>query len=715
MLHASRLGDDAATIEHARLLWKEGNHRKAIQRLEGSIAANAFQSGSSGAETEKADRSMTEDSKRRNPVAARAILLLAKWIDRAGQTQSNAIISQYQTAINLDKRCEKSHYYLGRHYNKLLDSESAKEPAKQAFPFVTGEMAKLVIENYSRSLAYGSKYILQTLPQILTLWFQLGEFVEFTDKQNQQWGTSIDFLKFIRTRRRRIFNDVMHAMHKHTDRLPAYVFYTVFTQIMARISGCNPEIETSLINIVAKVCATHPQQALWPLLALDKSSNPKRKAAGQRCIDKVQEGAKRVSSSFEGEINKLISSGVLLSDQLLRVCNAKVKDDKRTKFSLKELSFSHQRAAPCKLAIPLEATLQASLPIVTDTQRKHRAFPKETVTIRAFLDEVTILTSLVRPRRIRILGTDGKVYQLLCKPKDDLRKDQRLLEFNSMISRLLKKDVECSKRRLYIRTYAVTPLNEDCGLIEWVDGLRPMRDIILEFLKRKGIQPGYSVIRGQLDNIKEKNDIKIFTEVVLPQFPPVLHEWFVELFPEPGAWFAARLRFTRSCAVMSLVGHVLGLGDRHGENILMETTAGGAFHVDFNCLFDKGKTFECPEEVPFRLTHNMVDAMGAYGHDGPFRKAAELTAALLRQHEHTLMTALYPFVHDPTVDQRNPDRPPAWGDPTVVLEKVRMKVRGLLPLETLPLSVEGYVELQIKEATDPWNLARMYIGWAAFF
>ena len=38
----------------------------------------------------------------------------------------------------------------------------------------------------------------------------------------------------------------------------------------------------------------------------------------------------------------------------------------------------------------------------------------------------------------------------------------------------------------------------------------------------------------------------------------MLHEWFVEMFPETGAWFVARLRYTRSCAVMSMVGYVLG-------------------------------------------------------------------------------------------------------------------------------------------------------------
>ena len=42
MLHATQLKDRSATIEHARLLWKDGHHRKAIQILEGAIAANQF-------------------------------------------------------------------------------------------------------------------------------------------------------------------------------------------------------------------------------------------------------------------------------------------------------------------------------------------------------------------------------------------------------------------------------------------------------------------------------------------------------------------------------------------------------------------------------------------------------------------------------------------------------------------------------------------------
>jgi len=51
-----------------------------------------------------------------------------------------------------------------------------------------------------------------------------------------------------------------------------------------------------------------------------------------------------------------------------------------------------------------------------------------------------------------------------------------------------------------------------------------------------------------------------------------------------------------------MVGHIVGLGDRHGENLLLDSVSGDIVHVDFSCLFDKGITLQQPEVVPFRLT-----------------------------------------------------------------------------------------------------------------
>lgn len=43
------------------------------------------------------------------------------------------------------------------------------------------------------------------------------------------------------------------------------------------------------------------------------------------------------------------------------------------------------------------------------------------------------MKSLVRPKKITILGSDGKKYPLMCKAKDELRKDARLMDFNRVL------------------------------------------------------------------------------------------------------------------------------------------------------------------------------------------------------------------------------------------------------------------------------------------
>ena len=84
-----------------------------------------------------------------------------------------------------------------------------------------------------------------------------------------------------------------------------------------------------------------------------------------------------------------------------------------------------------------------------------------------------------------------------------------------------------------------------------------------------------------------------------------------------------------------MLKHATRLGDRHGENILLDTNTGDVVHVDFNCLFEKvsflpflvsfifdnherfqGKKLETPEKVPFRLTQNLIDGLGISGVEG---------------------------------------------------------------------------------------------------
>ena len=59
----------------------------------------------------------------------------------------------------------------------------------------------------------------------------------------------------------------------------------------------------------------------------------------------------------------------------------------------------------------------------------------------------------------------------------------------------------------------------------------------------------------------------------------------------------------------SAIGYVLGIGDRHLDNILVDLKTGYFIHVDFSLVFGKGVTLRVPEKVPFRLTQNICAAL----------------------------------------------------------------------------------------------------------
>lgn len=71
----------------------------------------------------------------------------------------------------------------------------------------------------------------------------------------------------------------------------------------------------------------------------------------------------------------------------------------------------------------------------------------------------------------------------------------------------------------------------------------------------------------------------------LPRFRPVMRHFFVEKKKEPIAWFAMRLAYARSLAVTNIVGFILGIGDRHCSNILIDRSTGELVHIDFGVAF----------------------------------------------------------------------------------------------------------------------------------
>lgn len=189
-------------------------------------------------------------------------------------------------------------------------------------------------------------------------------------------------------------------------------------------------------------------------------------------------------------------------------------------------------------------------------------------------------------------------------------------------------------------------------------------------------------------------------------------------------------------------------------------------HVDFNCLFEKvcflrclrflshsfstfilkGKTFEKPECVPFRLTHNMVDALGPSGVEGVFKKCCEITLRKCRENAEALISVLETFVYDSQCDYKGenrtlkkPRRNPfldtrnylryAHGassvaegsaynellsqDATSILSLINKKLEGCVTASlsaSLPLGANGQIHDLIEQATSTENLSKMYIG-----
>lgn len=80
--------------------------------------------------------------------------------------------------------------------------------------------------------------------------------------------------------------------------------------------------------------------------------------------------------------------------------------------------------------------------------------------------------------------------------------------------------------------------------------------------------------------------LKVFRDIKA-QFRPVLRHYFFERALVPSSWFEMRLNYSRSVAVSSIVGHLVGLGDRHISNILIDQISGELVHIDLGIAFDQ--------------------------------------------------------------------------------------------------------------------------------
>ncbi|KAL1193295.1 Serine/threonine-protein kinase ATR [Cardamine amara subsp. amara] len=730
ILEAQASGAPNVHMEKAKLLWITRRSDSAIIELqqsllnmpEGVVDSTVISSINSllmaPSNPEPTVRNTQSFNEKKD--VAKTLLLYSKWIHHSGQKQKKDVINLYTQVKDL-LPWEKGYFHLAKYYDELyvdarkcqqeslvLSSAGSKKgsvPSNSSTEKAGWDFLCKGMYFYAKALHSGHKNLFQALPRLLTLWFDFGTMYQTSG------SAGIKELKSTHMK-------IMSLMRGCLKDLPTYQWLTVLPQLVSRICHQNGDTVLMVKNIITSVLHQFPQQGLWIMAAVSKSTVPARREAAAEIIQGARKG---FNQSDRG--HNLFIQFASLTDHFIKLCFH--GGQPRSKVINIATEFSAlKRMMPLDIIMPIQQSLTISLPAFDmNNNDRHSASvfsSSELPTISGIADEAEILSSLQRPKKIILLGNDGFEYPFLCKPKDDLRKDARMMEFTAMINRLLSKYPESRRRKLYIRTFAVAPLTEDCGLVEWVPHTRGLRHILQDIYISCGRfdrQKTNPQIKKIYDQCAVKKEYEMLKTKILPMFPPVFHKWFLTTFSEPAAWFRSRVAYAHTTAVWSMVGHVVGLGDRHGENILFDSTSGDCVHVDFSCLFDKGLQLEKPELVPFRLTQNMIDGLGMTGYEGIFMRVCEITLTVLRTHRETLMSILETFIHDPLVEWtkshkssgvevQNPHAQRA-------ISSIEARLRGVVV--GVPLPVEGQARRLIADAVSLENLGKMYIWWMPWF
>lgn len=156
----------------------------------------------------------------------------------------------------------------------------------------------------------------------------------------------------------------------------------------------------------------------------------------------------------------------------------------------------------------------------------------------------------------------------------------------------------------------------------------------------------------------------------------------------------------------SLVCYVVGLGDRHLNNILIDKATGELVHIDLGMIFEYSKrALTIPERVPFRLTRDIVDPILVEGINARFKHVAVHVLEKLQENSQVIIGIASILLHDPistfgggvnsTTDGRN-----------VLAETAISRLRSKLEGRDLSLSNQS-VEQQVrfnctlKQSTPP--------------
>lgn len=609
----------------------------------------------------------------------KAIVLLkyTEWLDLTNNSASEQIIEQYQNIFQLDPKWDKPYYSIGLYYSRLLER-------KKAEGYVTnGKLEYMSISYFLLAFEKNTVKIRETLPKVVTFWLDIA-----AESVSEKTASRREALK-------QATEDICRHVEESLRKSPVFIWYPVLTQLLSRLLHTHQPTLELISQILLNLTSEYPSHILWYISALLNSTSSARASRGRFIVDSY-----RKSPNCQ---QKMLTDSIDLIQAFTRVCLKEIKSSTSRSGRSLERDFRFDMSmAPSDMAVPVQINLEMLSPLSSQSQQVYSPF-HQVVTIGKFGTSYKVFSSLKKPKKLNVIGSDGKVYGIMCK-KEDVRQDNQYMQFATTMDFLLNKDVESMKRNLGITTYSVLPLREDCGLLEIVPNVVTLRSIFVTKYESLKVKYSLKSLYEKWQNTPDNSKLSFYHQQ-LETFPPTLYQWFLETFPDPIVWFNARNTYARSYAVMAMVGHILGLGDRHCENILLDIESGKVLHVDFDCLFEKGRRLPVPEIVPFRLTQNLYDALGIVGTEGTFKRSSEVTVSLMRDNEVSLVNVIETIMYDRNMDSTIQK----------ALKVLRNKIRGIDARDGLVLSVPGQVETLIQESTSEENLSQMYIGWLAFW
>ena len=452
------------------------------------------------------------------------------------------------------------------------------------------------------------------------------------------------------SRNRQDSSDIMAKLVEETlMKIEPYKLVTITQLLVSRIEVVVDEkISDVMCKTLARIAAEFPMQSIWWLLPLKYFNYHK-------------------SENRENKKNK--RAGAILTYVKKLDFEAWKKIDTADKFYLQLLQFGMSKlsvSVPDNLLkgmpennviVPCKRFLSPKMPehkeVVSSNYNPFHPNPDYIVRMDP---KVGTMASKEAPRKIVFWcrsskdpsATKQRPFLIKNEPFGDVRKESRTIELVHFVNELLRKSNWTAGRDLKMKTYSIVPLCSRIGLLEWVEHTATIKKVVEDMWAMQSIPQRMSDI-----SVDQTFDKRLKPEV-FKQFSktkPVLQEHFWDSSTNSDEWYDSVINYVKSTAIWSAFGYFIGLGDRHCDNILLHKITGKALHIDFDCIFNKGKWLPKPEIVEFRLTKNVEAPFGPFKSYGMFKFYFRLVLKVLYKQHTDLMEALDSFLYDPLIEK----------------------------------------------------------------